>query len=324
MKVMFVCSTGGHLTELLHWSHRLGLTPDATVWLTHDQTNSARIAEVYPHTAVRFVRSVEPKQAAVALRLLPVVRGILRQERPDVVVSTGAAVAVPVALAARMASIPFYYLESAARLDGPSLTGRLVARIDRRHLWCQTTPPWPGWRSAGSIFDAFAPHPLDVERPVARVVVALGTQANFGFRAAVEAVLNALAGVAGQMQILWQIGSTDVSGLDVVDPRGHVPEDELAAAIRAADIVITHAGVGLATLSLDNGTCPVVLPRSAARGEHTDDHQVQLAGFLDARGLAVAAEVSALRSSHLLRAQRTAIVDVAPGELSSLSLTPTD
>ncbi len=324
MKVMYVCSTGGHLTELLHWSHRLRFAPDAAVWLTHERSNSGRIAEVYPGAAVRYVRPAEPKQALVALRLVPVVRRILREEQPDVVLSTGAAVAVPVALAARLATIPFYYLESAARLAGPSLTGRLVSRIDRRHLWCQATPAWPGWRSAGSVFDAFAAEHHRVERPIIRVVVALGTQANFGFRAAVEAILRCLAAMPGEKTVLWQVGATDVSGLDVADPRQHVAEDELVAAIRTADVVVTHAGVGLATLALENGKCPVLLPRRAARGEHTDDHQLQLASFLGARGLAVTADVPDLQVEHLQRAQQTRIVRLALGELPSLSLSPTD
>jgi UDP-N-acetylglucosamine--N-acetylmuramyl-(pentapeptide) pyrophosphoryl-undecaprenol N-acetylglucosamine transferase len=324
MKVMYVCSTGGHLTELLHWSHRLRITPDAAVWLTHERSNSNRIAEVYPGASVRYVQPVEPKQGLIALRLIPVVRRILLEEQPDVVLSTGAAVAVPVALAARLTGIPFYYLESAARLDGPSLTGRLIRRIDRHHMWCQATPPWPGWRSAGSVFDAFAAEHDGVDRPITRVVVALGTQANFDFRAAVEAVSACLAGTPGEKSVMWQVGSTDVSGLDVDDPLQHVAEDELIAAIRAADVVITHAGVGLATLALENGKCPVLLPRRAVRGEHTDDHQLQLARFLDSRGLAVAAEVPDLQVEHLQRAQQTRIVNLTLGELSSLSLSPSD
>lgn len=324
MKVMYVCSTGGHLTELLHWSHRLRFTPDAAVWLTHDRSNSSRIAEEHPGASVRFVRAVEPKQAIIALGLIPVVRRILREEKPDVVLSTGAAVAVPVGFAARLAAIPFYYLESAARLEGPSLTGRLISRIDRRHLWCQATPAWPGWRSAGSVFDAFAAEHHPVDRPITRVVVALGTQANFGFRAAVEAVLGCLAELPGEKEILWQIGATDVSGLDVHNARRHVPEEELVAATRAADVVITHAGVGLATLALEAGKCPVLLPRRAARGEHTDDHQLQLATYLGTRGLAVVAEAPELRVEQLRLAQQTSVISLALGELSSLTLTPSD
>ncbi len=90
--------------------------------------------------------------------------------------------------------------------------------------------------------------------------------------------------------------------------------------MRSADVVITHAGVGLATLALENGQSPVVLPRRASRHEHTDDHQSQLSAFLSARGLAVAAEAPALTLDDLLRAQRTTISTTPIADLPALVL----
>ena len=328
MKVMFVSSTGGHLTELLHWSRRLQPEPVDAVWVTHERSNSAQIAQVHPGVSVRYVAPVEPKQAGIALRMLPTARRLLRDEAPDVVMSAGAAVAVPFAVAARLRGTPFHYLESAARFDGPSLTGKMITRIDGKHRWCQAEPAWPGWRAAGSMFDSFLPSTSDSSRPLRRVVVSLGTQANYGFGAAVESVLRVLSTLEQPPEVLWQIGSSDVGplltdqsrqlGLDAA--RSHVPEPELIEAIRAADVVITHAGVGLAALALENGQSPVVLPRRASRGEHTDDHQSQLATFLSGRGLAVAAEAPALTLDDLLRAQRTTISTAAITDLPALIL----
>jgi UDP-N-acetylglucosamine transferase subunit ALG13 len=52
-----------------------------------------------------------------------------------------------------------------------------------------------------------------------------------------------------------------------------LPYPELLGLIRAADVVITHGGTGnLATIRAQ-GRVPVVVPRSAAHGEHVDDHQ---------------------------------------------------
>ncbi len=168
MKVMFVSSTGGHLTELLHWSQRLHPEPVDAVWVTHERSNSAQIAQIHPGVAVRYVAAVEPKQAGVALRMLPTARRMLRDEAPDVVMSAGAAVAVPFAVAARLRGTPFHYLESAARLEGPSLTGKMITRIDGKHRWCQASPAWPGWRAAGSVFDSFVASPDASPRPLQR------------------------------------------------------------------------------------------------------------------------------------------------------------
>jgi UDP-N-acetylglucosamine--N-acetylmuramyl-(pentapeptide) pyrophosphoryl-undecaprenol N-acetylglucosamine transferase len=328
MKVMFVSSTGGHLTELLHWSQRLRPQPLDAVWVTHERSNSAQIERIHPGVPVRFVPPVEPKQAGVALRMLPAARRMLREEAPDVVMSAGAAVAVPFAVAARMLGTPFHYLESAARLDGPSLTGKMITRIDGEHRWCQAEPAWSGWRGAGSLFDSFVAARSASGLPPRRVVVSLGTQANFGFGAAIESVVRVLSSVEQPPEVLWQIGSSDISdlltdesrrlGLD--QARDHIPEPELIEAMRAADVVITHAGVGLVTLALENGHSPVVLPRRASRREHTDDHQSQLATFLAARGLAVAAEAPALTWHDLFRAQQTTITTTAIADLPALVL----
>jgi UDP-N-acetylglucosamine--N-acetylmuramyl-(pentapeptide) pyrophosphoryl-undecaprenol N-acetylglucosamine transferase len=260
--------------------------------------------------------------------MLPTARRLVRDEAPDVVMSAGAALAVPFAIAARWYRTPFHYVESATRLDGPSLTGKMITRIDDRHRWCQAGPPWPGWRAAGSVFDAFVPSPIAGQGPIQRVVVSLGTQANYGFVAAVEAVLRVLSTLADPPEVLWQIGSTDVDNLlndrsralGLGNARSHVPETELIEAMGAADVVITHAGVGLVTLALASGKSPVVIPRRACRREHVDEHQSQLAAFMSARGLTVAAEAPELTFDALLRAQRTTISFTEIADLPPLVL----
>jgi beta-1,4-N-acetylglucosaminyltransferase len=53
------------------------------------------------------------------------VRVVLRK-RPDVMLSTGAGLAVPFFLLGRLTGARLIYVESLTRIDGPSLTGRLV------------------------------------------------------------------------------------------------------------------------------------------------------------------------------------------------------
>lgn len=52
--------------------------------------------------------------------------------------------------------------------------------------------------------------------------------------------------------------------------------DGMVDAIRAARIVVTHAGVGSVMLSVANGKRPLVVPRRKTFGEAVDDHQLQL------------------------------------------------
>jgi UDP-N-acetylglucosamine--N-acetylmuramyl-(pentapeptide) pyrophosphoryl-undecaprenol N-acetylglucosamine transferase len=49
------------------------------------------------------------------------------------------------------------------------------------------------------------------------------------------------------------------------------------------------------------------VPRRLAHGEHVDDHQIQIAGELGARGLALSVEADELTLEHLRRAAATGV-----------------
>jgi UDP-N-acetylglucosamine transferase subunit ALG13 len=62
----------------------------------------------------------------------------------------------------------------------------------------------------------------------------------------------------------------------------------------------------------------VLLPRRVHRGEHTDDHQLQLADDLDRRGLAVTRDAGKVTADDLLHAATLRAVPLtapAPVEL---------
>ncbi|MBU4252975.1 MAG: UDP-N-acetylglucosamine--LPS N-acetylglucosamine transferase [Acidobacteria bacterium] len=70
------------------------------------------------HPATRNIRNLV-RNSFLALK-------ILRRERPDVIVSTGAAVAVPFFYLAKLFRIKTVFIEVYDRIDKPTLTGRLV------------------------------------------------------------------------------------------------------------------------------------------------------------------------------------------------------
>jgi UDP-N-acetylglucosamine transferase subunit ALG13 len=61
--------------------------------------------------------------------------------------------------------------------------------------------------------------------------------------------------------------------------------DQVVAAMREADVVVTHAGVGSVMTALMNGKRPVVVPRLRRFGEAVDDHQLEFARSLATTGL---------------------------------------
>ena len=78
-----------------------------------------------------------------------------------------------------------------------------------------------------------------------------------------------------------------------------IPEHDLNEAMREADVVVAHAGVGAALAAFEAGKCPVLVPRRHALGEHVDDHQTQIATELGDRGLAVSVEADDLTLENL-------------------------
>jgi beta-1,4-N-acetylglucosaminyltransferase len=68
---------------------------------------------------------------------------ILRKERPDLIVSSGAAVAVPFFWLGRLLGIPSAFIEVVDRVDSATLTGRLVAPVATAVLLA-----WPEQRRA--------------------------------------------------------------------------------------------------------------------------------------------------------------------------------
>ena len=87
---------------------------------------------------------------------------------------------------------------------------------------------------------------------------------------------------------LIQRGHTpfSTSNFRVVD---FLPFTEMLQAVKEADLVITHAGVGSVLLCLNAGRIPLIMPREGTRGEHVDNHQVEFAEVMASHGKARAA-----------------------------------
>jgi UDP-N-acetylglucosamine transferase subunit ALG13 len=60
--------------------------------------------------------------------------------------------------------------------------------------------------------------------------------------------------------------------------------------IRAARVVVTHAGAGSVLTCLAAGTRPIVIPRLRRYGETSDDHQLAFGRRLDEVGLVTLVE----------------------------------
>ena len=304
MTTLLVASTGGHLKELHHLRRRVADINGPFQWATFDTPQSRSLLD---GEAVDFVRFVGDRDVLNTMRSLGEARRIMQDTEVEAVVSTGAAVALPFFGLARAQRLNCHYIESAARTDGPSLTGHMASRIPGVRLFTQY-PSWANsrWRYGGSVFDAFESAELsdDVQTSVERVVVTLGTTRQVEFRRLVQRLLEILP---PQADVLWQTGHTDTSDLGI---SGHfvIPERDLVQAMDDADVVVSHAGVGTALAALEVGKCPVLVPRRPAHGELVDDHQLQIAQELGHRGLSVSVEADDLTYADLLAASGKSVM----------------
>lgn len=99
-----------------------------------------------------------------------------------------------------------------------------------------------------------------------------------------DRLLRALDGLGTADELLVQHGPSSIrpAGARCVD---YLDYDEIVAAMRKADVVVTHAGVGSVMTALMNGKRPVVMPRLRRHGEAVDDHQLEFARSLATTGL---------------------------------------
>ncbi|MGH2852766.1 MAG: glycosyltransferase [Solirubrobacteraceae bacterium] len=310
MSTLLVASTGGHLKELHHLYKRLSGIEGPFRWVTFDTPQSRSLLDGQDVDFVPFVGGRDPINVT---RNLAAARRVFRDHSLCTVVSTGSAVALPFFAMARLRRLSCHFIESAARIDGPSITGRLISRIPGVHLYAQY-PGWSrgDWRCSGSVFDAFKCSPSPRDRPdrLDKAVVVLGTYRGYGFPRLIRRLLEIFP---SETDVLWQTGDTDTEGLGI---SGHyaIPERDLTQAMLEADVVVAHAGVGTALAAFEVGKCPLLVPRRLSLGEHVDDHQKQVASELGNRGLSVSVEADDLSYDDLLAAAggRVATLTQAP------------
>lgn len=305
---LLTSSAGGHLSELIRLSRRLP-DVDRFVWAVPDTDQSrSLLGPSRDDWVIEPIPALGSRALVGAVRLVPLAGRLIRRERPSVVLSTGAAPAVPFLVQAARRNVPAYYVESLARLDGPSLSGRLLSRVPRVRLRTQhDSLDWPGWQSVGLGLGHYRREDVTPSDSL-RVVVTVGTT-GYDFRRLLARVAAILP---PDSHVTWQTGHSDIEGLGLAGARAMVPAAELHEAMARADVVVAHAGVGSAFDALDAGRLPVLVPRRAAHGEHVDDHQAEVARWLTDRELAITVEVDELDPQTIAEAAASRITQSGP------------
>lgn len=307
--VHLACSRGGHLDLLLR--HQEAFDGCRVVWVTQRSARAERLrrdgAEV--HVLGEWDRVAVWSRA---LRTIWRSLGLVLRQRPRVVVTSGSGIVVPFCLMARLSGARLVFVETSARVRGPSSSGRVLSRIAH-----QVVAQWSEMQSVyrdatiarTSVVEGLASTP-STEGNGTFVVVGTHSQP---FDRLLEMVERAVESGILPEPVTAQVGpsSQRVRRAEVHD---FMTPEEMGAAIFAARYVICHAGTGTISTALRAGRRPLVLGRLARHDEHFDDHQQQIVDKLAGLGLVVplGAEITA---SDLAEAARPLVL---PRELERL------
>ena len=149
MKICLVGSSGGRLTHLYmlkpFWENK------DRFWVTFDKEDARSLLEeerMYPcyYPTNRSLKALI-KNTKTAWK-------VLRKERPDLIISSGAAVAVPFFYLGKLMGAKLIYIEVFDRIDKPTMTGKLVYPIADKFIvqWEEMKKVYPKAVNLGSIF----------------------------------------------------------------------------------------------------------------------------------------------------------------------------
>lgn len=149
MRVCFVTSSGGHLTHLIQlkewWKDK------ERFWVTFEKEDSKSILKDEKKYWCYFPtnRNVKNliKNTFLAIK-------ILKKEKPDLIVSTGAAPAIPFFYLGKIFGAKLVYIEVYDRIDKPTLTGKIVYPISDLFVlqWEEQKKFYPKGEVLGGLF----------------------------------------------------------------------------------------------------------------------------------------------------------------------------
>jgi UDP-N-acetylglucosamine:LPS N-acetylglucosamine transferase len=134
VRICFMASGGGHFRELCDLT---SLAERYDHVLISTEVNKA-LAEACPFQHVYQINEVGQglwrRSPIKVLGTFWRVLRILRRERPNLVISTGAGIAVPGFIAAKLLGIRTVYIETYARIESLSLAGKICYHLADRFL----------------------------------------------------------------------------------------------------------------------------------------------------------------------------------------------
>lgn len=133
LKLCFVCSHGGHLFQLIKLKEALGSIASESFFLTY--IGGEYLLKNTEHRRYE-IKNIGNNPLKLIANLLHVAR-IFTAEKPDVAISTGAEIAIPAFILAKLMRMTTIYIESISSREKPRRTGRVVYHLSD-HFFVQS------------------------------------------------------------------------------------------------------------------------------------------------------------------------------------------
>ena len=150
-KICFIASSGGHFEQLMMLKPLMKKYDSLIVTeKTNYSVSNSEFNTYYLHQVNRREKSFIFRMIGNSLKTLK----ILISERPDAVISTGALATIPMCLFGKIFGKKIIFIESSAKVNSQTLTGKLVYRFaDRFYVqWEDMKQFYPNAICKGGIY----------------------------------------------------------------------------------------------------------------------------------------------------------------------------
>jgi len=149
IKILFCSSSGGHLAHLYmlkpFWENK------ERFWVTFDKEDAKSLL-----SNEKFYPCYYPTNRNIKNLVCNIILAwkVLRKEKPDLIISSGAAIAVPFFYLGKLFGAKLVYIEVFDRMNKPTVTGRMVYPITDKFIvqWEEMKKVYRKAVNLGSIF----------------------------------------------------------------------------------------------------------------------------------------------------------------------------
>jgi UDP-N-acetylglucosamine transferase subunit ALG13 len=281
MKICLACSSGGHLAQIMELKEVYARYNHFFV-----SYKSADTIELAEKEKVHYLTNPRRHPILTILNFLQSFKLFIK-EIPDIIMTTGAGVALPMCYIAKLYRKKIIFIESFSRVEKPSLFGRLIYPIANLTIvqWEPLLKYYKEAKYGGPIFN-FSSDNVDKAEIKNQIFVTVGTLST-GFDRLLKEIDMLIEKRVIREKVIAQSGSSKYT------PKNYewfrfASKEVFGDTMKESKIVITHGGVGSITNALKFNKRTIVVPRRKQFGEVVNDHQLEITRELEKEGRIIA------------------------------------